>query len=189
MIVTLAGEGPTDIAAARRLVEHTGHSVHREFAVNGKSQLDRRLAGFNNAAKFSPWLVLRDLDHDAVCAPELIAQLLPDRADFMFFRVAVRAMESWLLADADAFAEFFRVPVMSLPAQPDELTNPKQTIMDLVAKASNSSIRRLMLPDGKFRKVGPGYSVTLIQFISAQWDPVSAARRSPSLERCIAALT
>jgi hypothetical protein len=189
VIVALAGEGPTDVAAARRLVEHAGHSVHREFSLAGKSQLDRRLTGFNNAARFSPWLVLRDLDHDAACAPELIAQLLPNRAELMLFRVAVRAVESWLLADAEAFAAFFHLPPESMPTQPDELPNPKETILDIIANASTTSIRKLMLPGGKARKVGPGYSATLIEFISAHWDVGRAAPRSRSLERCLAALS
>ena len=34
----------------------------------GKDGLLRNLDGYNRAARFSPWVVLVDLDHDADCA-------------------------------------------------------------------------------------------------------------------------
>jgi hypothetical protein len=41
-------------------------------AVEGQ-QLLERLGGYNNAARFSPWLVLVDLDRDADCPPPFVA--------------------------------------------------------------------------------------------------------------------
>lgn len=69
--VTLAVEGTTDAAVARRLLHEADLQAGPEYVKNGKSALDQSLAGYNNAARFSCWLVLRDLDQDAACAPAL----------------------------------------------------------------------------------------------------------------------
>lgn len=188
MIFTLAGEGPVDVAAAARLVEYTGHEVGRTYPTGGKGKLDPNLAGYNNAAKFSPWLVLRDLDQDASCAPTLRQQLLPNPSRLMLFRIPVRAVEAWLLSDASGFATFFRVRELAVPATPDALEDPKSALLEVVASSNDVSLRKLMLPAYASRKVGTGYSAKLIEFIDTQWEIARARSASPSLDRCVAAL-
>lgn len=102
--ITLAVEGTTDAAVARRLLDEAGLQVGPEYVRNGAAALDESLAGFNEAARFSRWLVLRDLDRDAPCAPELYRRLLPAPSAFMRLHIPVHAVEAWLLADAEAMS-------------------------------------------------------------------------------------
>lgn len=189
MIVTLAAEGVVDIAAATRLCEHAGHSVHRTFPTQGKVTLNRQLSGYNNAARLGPWLVLRDLDHDAECAPALVETLLPARSPLMLLRVAVHSLEAWLLADAGSFAAFFQIHESAVPNEPDLLPNPKRIVLDLVQRSEARSIRDAMLPPQKsMSRVGPGYSAKLIEFIREHWRIEAAVEHSPSLRKCVGAL-
>jgi len=189
VIITLAAEGVVDIEAAARLCEYTGHSVHKKFPHRGKDSLDPRLPGYNNAARLSPWLVVRDLD-DAECAPTLVKKLLPVRSDLMLLRVAVRELESWLLADTVSFAHFFHVHETSIPLEPDTLPDPKQAVLNLVRRSASRPVRDAMLPrERTTATVGPGYSAKLIEFIGDHWRIESAVENSPSLRKCVDALT
>jgi hypothetical protein len=97
--VSGAVEGPSDEAVLRRIVASRGADVHRVQVQHGKSGLHRALPGYNAAARREPWLVLVDLDDDFDCAPGLVASWLPEPATYMRFRVVVREVEAWLLAD------------------------------------------------------------------------------------------
>jgi hypothetical protein len=188
VIISVAGEGAVDVAVATRLVENAGHSVHLVLPKGGKSKLDPRLHGYNNAARFAPWLILRDLDTDASCAPALARQLLPEPSSLMLFRIVVRAIEAWLLADTLAFSEFFDVDDTALPAKPDELIDPKRALIEIIAASTNPSIRRAILPGRGTRDIGPGYTGMLIEFTVGYWDIARGRQRSPSLNRCVNAL-
>ena len=63
--VTVAVEGPSDLSILRRVLEYAGCTVHVVHGRGGKNQINANLTGYNNAARFAPWVVLRDLDHDA----------------------------------------------------------------------------------------------------------------------------
>jgi hypothetical protein len=96
-----AVEGPSDEIVLRRIVTDRGAHVHRVQIQNGKTNLRRALPGYNGAAQGDPWLVFVDLDHDFACAAALVTEWLPAPSVYMRFRVVVRQIESWLLADAD----------------------------------------------------------------------------------------
>ena len=68
--------------------------------------------------------MLVDLDDDADCAAALCADRLPDPAPHLCFRVAVREMETWLLADREAAARFLSVPGSRIPQDPETVANP-----------------------------------------------------------------
>lgn len=89
-----AVEGPTDEAVFRRLVDHVGAETHRIQVQHGKLNLRRALPGYNAAAKWSPWLVLVDLDRDFPCPGALAAEWLPKPAPHMRLRVVVREVEA-----------------------------------------------------------------------------------------------
>ena len=182
-------EGPTDRAAARRLIEAVGAAPGADYsgrrrASPGKDYLDANVARYNAAARLAPWLVLRDAD--GACAAELAAELLPKPAEFMCFRVVVPAIEAWLLADSEALATFLGVSVARIPSKPEEITDVKGCIVDLVRHSRLRSIREDFLPVARSgRKEGPGYANGLIEFINRIWDPKRAAVRASSLERAI----
>lgn len=187
MIFSVAVEGPTDFEASKRILTHTGHSIGRSFIQTGKTRLDAQLAGYNNAARYDqPWFVLRDLDHDAACAPSLIAAKLPNRSPLMFFRIAVRALEAWLIADSEGMAEFLGVSVANFPDDPDRSDDPKAVVLRAAAKSARKTA---MLPASRVRaRVGPTYVPELISFITNHWSIDRAIERSDSLRRCIGAL-
>lgn len=187
-----AVEGVTDETVLARLFEHVGAKVGVIHNARGKSNLIKKLNAYNNAGKTSPWTVIIDLDKDHDCAPELISALQISPSPYLIVRAAVRSIESWLLADREHFASFFKVPLHHLPNNPDALIYPKQELVNLVRKSKSGDIRRDVVPTASSgRSVGPAYPSQLISFTldrSGGWRPHVAAARSDSLNRCIHAL-
>src|SRR5580704_18765909 len=67
-VVSAAVEGDLDEVVLRKIGDHIGFSVGSVYGRAGKQHLLRALAGYNNAARFSPWIVILDLArimHDA----------------------------------------------------------------------------------------------------------------------------
>jgi hypothetical protein len=187
--VTVAVEGPADEAVARRVLGHMGHAADAVHICAGKGNLDRRLAGFNAAARHWYWLVLRDLDRDAECAPALVTSILAQRAEHMVFCVAVRQAEAWMLGDREALAAFLGVSARRVPMDPEVLDNPKHALVRLAETSRRRAIREDIVPrTGSTARVGPGYTGRAIEFTSTLWRPAVAARSCPSLRRCIDAL-
>src|SRR5690349_1351793 len=131
---TAAFEGPRDEPIVRRIVEHIGATLLNTYPAGGKAKLDSKLRAYNNAAQHSAWFVLRDFDHDALCPGELVGTLLPRPARFVSFRLAVRSAEAWLLADDQAISEFLSVRVKDVPPDPETLSDPKLTLVNVARK-------------------------------------------------------
>ncbi len=189
--VSCSVEGTVDEPVAVRLVEHVGASVGTVYVKHGKARLLERLAGYNNAAKFQPWLVLLDLDQDAECAPSMLGQL-PAPAEGMCLRIAVRAVEAWLMADAERFAEALAVAPARVPSDPDGALDPKDVVVEMARHSRSSYVRSVVPPQpGSGRKVGPFYSSLLIEFASdveSGWRPDVASLASPSLNDALTCL-
>jgi len=186
--VFIAGavEGVTDEAILRRLVEFAGGAVSAVHVRNGKTNLRARVRGYNQAARFSPWMVLVDLDSDVYCAPMLRAQWLADPHPRMCFRIAVRAVEAWLLADREAIARFLAVPLARVPRGPEGVQHPKGAMVSLASQSRKRGIRMDMVPrPGSGRTVGPAFTSRVIEFATMGWRPDVGAQASDSLRRCI----
>lgn len=180
-----ATEGPTDLAILRRVCQQAGVEIHRGYGERGKQFLDARLSSWNAAARHAPWLVLRDLDTDAGRAPELATTLLPAPSRGMLLFIAVRAVESWLLADRGAFSRFFQVSRERLPPNPEVLVDPKAEIVRLARRSRSRVVRQDMVPPViGGAAVGPGYTARVIEYVQTSWDPLAAAAGSASLRRC-----
>jgi hypothetical protein len=183
--VTLAAEGTLDLAVLRRLARDSGLSTAAEYGKLGKTHIDRRLHAYNNAARHNPWIVLRDLDNDRVCAGALANHLLPAPARLMTFRIAVRTVEAWLLSDHQHFTEAFCVSARSLPTAPEQIDRPKAAMIDAISRSTSRMVREAMLirlPQGGW-STGPEYNALLEQFARTKWQPRDAATRSPSLAK------
>lgn len=103
----------------------------------------------------------------------------------MKLRVAVRAIEAWFLADHANLARHLRVRTGEIPTHPESLHDPKQTVVNLARGSSSASIREALVPrPGSGKRVGPGYSGSMISFAERAWDPIAASARSESLRRC-----
>lgn len=189
MIVSIAVEGVTDTAVARRLLAHVGLEPGPVYEQGGKAGLDRKVQGYNRAAAKAPWFVLRDLDQDGPCAGAVVGRLLPDRARTMCFRLAVREVEAWLLADRTMIARYLSVAVAVVPLAPELLPHPKRELVNLARKSARRTIRDDFVPPaGSTAQVGPGYTQCIVDFAGGHWRPNVAALASPSLARCLAAL-
>lgn len=184
VVISGAVEGLVDEAVLRRLLQDAGASPGPIHGRNGKSYLRRHLAGYNSAARVSPWVVLVDLDHEASCAPELVVLWLSRPAAHMHLRVAVREVEAWLLADRENLAPFLGVATQRISPTPEMIADPKLTMVDLARQSRRREIREDMVPrPGSGRVVGPAYTSRLIEFVGEFWRPEVAARSADSLRR------
>lgn len=184
-VVTLAAEGVIDFAILRRLVRDAGMEPGSEYGGRGKQHLDSRLAGYNRAAAFTPWVVVRDLDRDADCAPALARRLLRNPSALMRLRIVVRAAEAWLLADRRSLGEVFRIPQSQLPHDPEAIEDPKLSMLRALSQSSSASVRDAMMRrerDGSY-VIGPEYNARLGAFAEERWQPTAAQVNAPSLAR------
>lgn len=185
--VGYAVEGATDAPVAARLIEMCGGVPQRRLIARSKQRLDPKIAGIRRSATpFGPWLILRDLDHDAPCAAALVDSLTPHPSEYAELRIAVRQIEAWLLADRKGFSTAFSVAETRLPVDPDSCDDAKRVVVDVCQRSRTSHVRADMTPrPGSRRRVGPGYEGRLIAFAESLWDPQRARHHSDSLDRAI----
>jgi hypothetical protein len=184
--ISSAVEGQVDEAVVRRVIEFAGGVPGPTYGKTGKDQLRQSLSGFNSSARFRPWVVLTDLDHDAECAPPLRTTLLPALAPWMCLRIVVHEVEAWFLADRQTLARFLSVSPTRIPASPETVDDPKETMVDLARQSRRRDIREDMVPrPGSGRKEGPAYASRLIEFAQRLWQPHAAATHSQSLSGAI----
>jgi hypothetical protein len=183
-----AVEGKTDKVVVERLIAHVGAEAGPVYVAEGKPNLKKRIAGYNQAAQHSLWLVLVDLDRDG-CAPSLRDAWLPEPSSGLCFRVAVHAVEAWLMADAETLAGFLGVARSNIPVNPESVPDPKAVLVELAAGSHRRDIREDMVPQpGSSRRVGPAYTSRIIEYAGKHWHPDTAALQATSLERAIRCL-
>jgi hypothetical protein len=189
VVILAAVEGLVDEAVVRKLIACAGGQAGTVYGKNGKHDLLKRINGYNNAAERAPWVVLVDLDSDFNCAPLLRQHWLPQPAPRMCFRVAVRQVEAWLMADTEKLAEYLGVPQNAIPRDPEKLSNAKTEMVNLARRSRRKDILADMVPrEGSGRVVGPAYTSRLIEYIQTAWRPREAAQRSDSLRRALASI-
>ena len=154
----------------------------------GKHQIDQGLPGWNASSIRRPWLVLRDLDHDDfdTCIPGLRTQLLGSPwQEGMCFRLVVRSVEAWILADHEGFSKYFGVR-QQLPSAVDDLDDPKRELINRCRRSNKRDIKLGVPPrQGSGRKLGPDYVALITDFSQGVWSPSGARKRSPSLDRAL----
>lgn len=187
----LAVEGLLDEVVLRRVMADAGIEVLAVHGHSGKPHLRKCIDGYNRAAQFGNWIVVADLD-DEPCAPIMARQWLPKRGQGMCLRIAVRAIESWLLADRKALAAYLEVPVAAISRQPDNEPRPKHDMVALGGRSRNRDISVGMVPEQRSgRCVGKRYTAILARFAghaAGGWEPRRAARNSDSLCRALRAI-
>ena len=185
-IISIAVEGAVDEAVMRRLIAHAGGHTGAVYGRNGKTALRERINGYNQAARRAPWVVLVDLDNDADCAPPMRDEWVPEPAVNLCFRIAVREVEAWLMADAQTLSRYLSVGSGKILAEPERLERPKEAMVNLARGSRRKDIRTDMVPREKSgRRVGPAYASRLIEYVREHWRPDVAAERSESLQRAI----
>lgn len=189
--VSAVVEGDVDASVIRRLCGEAGLDVANVHVKRGKQNIRSRIDAYNAAARHTPFIVLVDLDREYDCAPALIASWLPQPAPLLRLRVAVRAVEAWLLGDRERAARFLRVRQSSIPAVPELIADPKRTLVDIARTSSSADVRADIVPrPGSGRSVGEAYSARLIEFVVAPegWRSAAAVERCDSLARAKRAL-
>lgn len=186
--VNIAIEDELSEATLRQIFNHLQRGFWVGFAYRrgGFGYLRKTVRGWNLAAKGRPFVILTDLDQYA-CPQKLIDEWLPvPKHPNLLFRIAVREVESWLLADRNNIARFFGISVQRVPTNVDQLTDAKSVLVDLARKARSGDLRKAIVPKlGSTAKQGPDYNGCLVPFIRDMWDIEAAATNSPSLARTV----
>ena len=138
--------------------------------------------GYNKAGKHMAVMGLADLEQ-AQCASFLLASKLRDKSAGFHLRIAVRMLESWLLADRQSIAHFLKVPISAFPTEPDSESHAKKLLVSIARRSTSKSIREALVPDDSGGIVGPDYAATMNRFIEEHWRVSEARKRSPSLEK------
>lgn len=186
-------------AVARRLLVHRNHACNTRLVfmdgfpqvMGGFGKLKSKMNAFTNMTRAGiPVFVIADLD-TTPCPPALLRSWLPKSSPMppeFLLRVAVRQVESWVLADRDSLARFLGIPVANFPGQPDRLDDSKRALLDLIGRKGRRKWHQEMLPQSRTASIGPRYNERISVFLSNHWDPERASSRSPSLARAIKAL-
>jgi hypothetical protein len=184
--IALATEDELSEAVGLRLVAEVAPALEVGLRLRrgGYGYLRSRITNFCQMAQREPVLLITDLDnHD--CAASLIEDWMrrTPRATGLMFRVAVREIESWLLADHDAVKALFGRNAMKLPDLPDILADPKRAFLSLARSARREVRADLCAQTGAIAAQGLGYNRRLTDFVRRDWNPMRASSRSDSLRR------
>lgn len=189
--INLAVEDDLSDAVVRRLLSESArpYAAGTTYGRSGFGYLRSTIRGWNRAARGVPFIVLTDLDNDD-CAPELIRNWLPEPKDpNLLLRVAVREVESWLLADRTNLAQYLGVTSSRLPPSPDTLPDPKGFLISLARRSRSREVRARIAPKlGSTAKQGPEYNAALAAFVRNHWDIAASRLNSPSLARTVTRL-
>ncbi len=161
-------------------------AIEGVICTRGNDQIRQGIAKFKNASNVLPHVVLTDLDRYP-CAPALLedwgATDLPPR---LLFRIAVREVEAWLLADREGVAHFLQIPLTKLPLYPELEGDPKQALINLARKSRNKKLKSEIVPAAGSRvPIGPLYNPRMIEFARDHWDILRASENSESLGRAM----
>ena len=190
-IINIAVEDFLSEAVVRKLVQQLNprFAIGHCYCRGGYGYLKRTVRGFNNAAKGVPFLMLVDLE--AECPPTQIREWLsvPIHPNFSF-RVAVKEVESWLIADRLGFASFLGISRNLMPNNVDGIDDPKQCLINLAKRSRNRKLREAIVPSpNSTAKVGPDYNGQLSSFVFNAWNTEEAMKNSDSLSRAINAIS
>jgi len=196
--INLAVEDELTEHVMRALLQATSrpYSVEAVYRKGGFVYLKQKILAFNQAARITPYLIVTDLDK-AECPPELIENwFVCQLADYplrknasLLFCVAVREVESWILADRAGFALFLGISADLIPPYPEQIVDPKRALIQLAKRCRHRQTRQDIVPGASsILPVGPGYTERLASFVYRRWSVETACRSSPSLQRAFTLL-
>jgi hypothetical protein len=107
----------------------------------------------------------------------------------LIFRIAVREIEAWLLADRYGFARFAGISQDLVPPDPEITPDPKAMLVNITRRSQVRRVRERIVPqDGSTAPVGPDHNACLSEFAKTTWDVKAAASVARSLSHCVAKL-
>lgn len=164
--------------------------IVRSEVKNGRGNVQRELNAYSALSNAMPVIIGVDLDHDQ-CAPTLLAKwqasFQPNRN--LIIRIAVREIESWVLADRKRIAALISAPSDNIAKDPDNLDDPKIFLLEMAREFAKEDLRRELVPVnfGQYPRIGPAYNATMAQFVMSRWRPAVARKKSDSLDRALRA--
>ena len=188
--VALATEDELSERVGERLLGKVGLSVDLRLRKDGFGYLKTNVEKFRTLAMQQPVLLLTDLDQTP-CPSELLHRWLGrgERPENLVFRVVVREIEAWLLADRKAMTELLGDgAARRLPDRPEMVPDAKRILLDLARRAPRDVREQLVQPKGAIASQGLGYNSLLGKWVMTDWCPERAASNAPSLARARDAL-
>lgn len=188
--INLVYEDDLSEAVMTKLLMYSSENfcIHNSYSGHGFGYLKSNIKGFNQASKVLPHFMLTDLDNFE-CPLELIHEWIdfPLHPDFVF-RIAVREVEAWLLADIEGLARFFKISEANFPHQPENENDPKQKLIQVAKRSRIRSIKEDIVPINENAAIGPNYNSRMTEFVNNVWNIESAIKRSKSLEKALTKL-
>lgn len=133
-------------------------NVAERRGLSGYGQLRVNLPAFNAAAEHGQrFIVLTDLDVHVQCPGQLISSWLPsvNPSPNLTFRVAVKEVEAWLLADSANLAAFLAVDAAMMPSAVESLADPKLEIVRIASSSRSPDVISDLVPKvGSTAEVG-----------------------------------
>jgi hypothetical protein len=190
MRVSLLVEGRLDAAVARRIITSTGGRVGKTYGRKGVGYIRTKIDGFNQMAQGVRMLTLVDLmDTPFACPVKAVDDWLPYRNEQMLLRFVVREIESWLPADRTGIAQYLGVRKSEVPYNPEDLDDPKKSLVDVARSSRFASLKQDIVPDDPTTNdQGPAYTSRMRRFVRERWDLDAAMRNASSLHRCVRAV-
>ncbi len=186
---TVVTEDELSEVVLRQLIErYAPHIVVNDYlGKSGCGYIDSHIYQFNQAAyKGVAIIILRDLDKKE-CAPDLIKKLLPQGCHSrLLFRVPVREIETWLIADKINLSDFLGISAKHITNNAESISDPKEYLVNLARKSRRKNIKESIVPrENAFFPVGSLYNDCMKSFVIRHWDSEAARRNSDSLDRTI----
>ena len=153
------------------------------YCRGGYNYIKKNIKGFCLASKGIPFFVLADLDRYDCPASLIFDWLGGEVQQNCLFRIAVREVEAWLLADKKGFAEYVGVSEVILPRNPEAEDNPKHSLIEIVRRSRRREVKGDVIPVNQYARVGPNYNDRLSEFVAKYWDVNLAMKNSDSLRR------
>lgn len=188
MEIDIAVEGRSEVIFLRSLFYRLGVSVGTVYGQKGIDHFKQQAAGFAVRGRYSPILLLADFcDLHSDCIVQAVRELVPDPPPLAHVRLAVRELESWVLASRSRVALYFGVSLAHVPTDPDELDDPKLSLVNLARRSPYRRRGSMFVPvPGHSGVVGRDYLDGLSELINEHWDLEEACEHSPSLRRFLA---
>ena len=186
MEITLVIEDDVHLNIAKKVIRETAPGLHigRILGKRGNAYIKKGIRSFNEASNIVPYIIITDLD-TYECPPALLAEWFPVKINpRLYFNIAVKEAEAWLLADRKSFAGFFGISERVIDKNPEAISDPKSHIVNIAKKSKIRAIREGLIPQGT-AKVGKLYNTILGDFIRSSWRVFASAENAESLERFI----
>ena len=192
MLITLASEDDLSESSAKRLIGQYAPQAEiiLSMVLEGIKNVKALIRDLNQIALYqNPVLVLADLDNPQRCPGDLVRHMTERLrvAPDLHVRLAVPEIESWLLADRAGIAQWLGIAENTAPRNPEDLTDPKRTLVQLAGRSRNRGLREAMAPRRVLgtHRTGPNYNQAVGEFVSRLWNPEVARLNAPSLDRAI----